>query len=197
MGTSVLIIGMGLLLLAGVFFVFLILPIWLLINCVTSDSSKASKAVWVVCMFLLYPWAGYAYGLFAAKRPVLRIFCGLALGGIVLIIAGLAFYLGADVRRADNVASACALKIEQGPAEALPAPEKERIVSSLLVLKKELDLPWHRTESKYKAIILIDNFDQMISDGNLTQEELRDWDNKFQARETLDPSALRQAIRQL
>jgi hypothetical protein len=87
---------------ALMFFMALIQPIWCVVDCAIDDKrGTASKVIWIIALILLYGLANWFYGAFAAGGKALRRLTRLAwIFAIVLVVAFAAlFYTHVEFRR--------------------------------------------------------------------------------------------------
>jgi hypothetical protein len=177
-------IALALVLLSLALLLFFLLPAMLLAECAARAKTPGSKAAWIAFSIFLFPVVPLIYGALLSKRVLLRVFSFLAIAAGVAIIAIIvtAIPLVFDLLQSD-----IANKIkdaQQTPGAAPSAQTLAEVENALNYLANERkSSSWHDFPGLGDRILLWGYLEELLADGDLTEEEAEDWLSKFSAHE--------------
>ena len=194
-----LVLAIVLFFIGGLLFYGLAFPIWMFIDCVTSQTiSKKAKILWGIGIFIVWPFTSFFYGLLASGRRVVQWLSGVGLFGT----AALFVMVFLSVGFLSKMATAELIKIQgrlpQIEMSEISEAEKAKLQGALQNLQKEgetggfLHLNQRRVDWE-----LADLFTLLVGDDKLSRSEYGDWMNKYESRKVLDLDALKDHVRDL
>jgi len=187
----------SLLFIGAIFFICVVFPIWMIVDCATSASRKSlSKALWIVFMLLTWVLGGIVYGLLASRKKALQWTSGaLFMVGALMIF----FFLRSLFYVADLASTEALKKVEAIQAGVLTQQDLARIKDGLSALQREGQSDkgiarMFALRKSLKNITLTQIFLKMQDDGALTPSEYKIWIEKFDTRATQDPDDLKEFL---
>jgi hypothetical protein len=182
--------------LAGIFGAALVLPIWTIVHCLSDETrSKRSKIVWVVLMFLVWPFTSFCYGIFASKKKAMQLLSGTSLVLSILFLGGIIFGLTYSAKMLRAEIPRLAEKLNRINTADITDTQRQQIKENLLALRDELTMRISELNTLHKAASLVQLYGIYTKDNTLTVSEYNDWINKFESRSMLDRRELDNYIR--
>lgn len=184
----------SLIFIGAIVFVFVVFPIWMVVDCATSASRKTfSKALWIIAMLLTWTLGSVIYGLLASRKKAFQ-----WISGIILVVGFCAiFFFVRSLFYITDLASTEALKrIEAIQAGVLTQEDLAKLREGLVTIQREEQedkgiLKLFVLKKTLRNVTLTQIFLKMQEDGSLTPQEYKIWIEKFDTRETQDPDELK------
>lgn len=186
-------------LLGGMFFYGLVFPIWMFVDCVTSQTiSKKAKILWAIALFVIWPLASFFYGLLASGKRVIQWLSGGGLFGTVALFVGLFFLVGFLSRAASTELIKAEGRLPRVEMSGISEPERAKLPETLQVLREECQKGGlFHLDRKRVSWELAEMFVLFIEDDKLSRSEYDDWASKYESRQVLDLDALEDHVRDL
>lgn len=172
-----------LILLAAIVFTVGAFPLWTIIHCVTSRRGNRFKALWVLTMLFLWPFASAVYAVFAVSgHKALR-----AIGVLlILLYLGLGMAMVSTTYRVCRQASQTFDRAREAASRwdvsALAADEREVLLSTIEELKGDASAPWYLYRGKMTASQFAPLLNLITGDGVVTRDEYDHWQNLVSSR---------------
>ena len=190
----------SLLIFLGMFFFFLIFPAWMIIHCALAKERRVvSKVLWILVILVSWFLGSLVYGLFGARRALMRwLSLGILLSGVLIVLFLVHSLYQTSQMAADRSLKRAALLATGTLTQEQVAQMKER----LLALSRDLDeakgfKAFYLARRTYTDLMLNQIFITMMSDGQLLISEYQEWTQKFSERKQLDPQKLNAYLKSL
>ena len=178
-------------------FIFLIFPIWALVDCANSTSSKGTKTLWVIVMVLFWPLGGFVYGLFGTAQKWLR-------GAAVLVVIFCLLFVGLLASTINRLVDALYVELNYSlnPGSSVDFSELKQhqqleLERALGILKDEAQLPWLAADRKVIARSLLEVYRAMIEDHHFSFSENAVFMKMFLLRQVMNMDFLHKSLRNL
>ena len=188
------------LLFLAMLFLFLVFPLWMMIDCVISKERKIiSKVLWVIFILLSWVLGSLAYGLFGSRKVFIQWLSGIifAVGFLSIFLFVNFLYQTSHMVASDSIKRAATLQ-----AGDLTQERIDQMKNNLLILRQELNdakgfKAIYFIKDTYKDLMLHQIFILMMKDGQIQSIEYDEWTERFDHRRQLDAKKLGEYLKSL
>ena len=194
-----LVLAFALFFVGGLLFYGLAFPIWMFIDCVTSQTmSKKAKILWGIGIFIAWPLTSFFYGLLASGRRVVQWLSGVGLFGTAAVLVMVFPLVGFLSKMTTAELTKIQGRLPQIEVSEISEAEKAKLQGALHDLQKEGETGgfFHLNQRRIDWE-LADLFTLLVGDDKLSRSEYDDWMNKYESRRVLDLDALKNHVRDL
>jgi hypothetical protein len=190
----------SLLLFLGMFFFFLVFPIWMIIHCAMAQDRKTiSKILWIILILTSWLLGSLVYGLFGSHKPLIK-----RISASIFILGFLSFFLFVSFlyQTSRIVASDSMERVAMLKAGELTQEHIDQMKGNLNTLAQDLNSAKglraiYLIKNTYKDLMLNQLFIVMMKDGQMMVSEYSEWMDRFNHRSQMDPKALGEYLKSL
>lgn len=188
------------LLFLAMLFLFLVFPLWMMIDCVISQERKIiSKVLWIIFILLSWVLGSLVYGLLGSRKVFIQWLSGIifAVGFLSIFLFVNFLYQTSHMVASDSIKRAATLQ-----AGDLTQERIDQMKNNLLILRQELNdakgfKAIYFIKDTYKDLMLNQIFILMMKDGQIQSIEYDEWTKQFDNRRQLDAKKLGEYLKSL